>query len=57
MWYYLPEWLKWWKGRPKPPVLTEDQSLSEMIKRRAIEQEAVIERKETELLPDPVGDE
>lgn len=55
MWYYLPEWLKWWKGRPTP--LTEDQSLSEMIKRRAIEQEAVIERKETELLPDPVGDE
>lgn len=42
MWYYLPEWLKWFKGKPKPTP--EEQSLSEMIKRRAEEQQAVIER-------------
>ena len=42
MWYYLPEWLKWFKGKPKPTP--EEQSLSEMIKRRAEEQKSVIER-------------
>jgi hypothetical protein len=41
MWYYLPEWLKWFKGKPKPTP--EEQSFSEMIKRRAEEQKAVIE--------------
>lgn len=46
MWYYLPEWFKWFKGKPKPtPEQQEEQSLSEMIKRRAEEQKAVLERK------------
>ena len=47
MWYYLPEWLKWFKGKPKPAP--EEQSLSEMIKRRAEEQKAVIERRTEEV--------
>lgn len=47
MWYYLPEWLKWFKGKPKPTP--EEQSLSEMIKRRAAEQSAVIERRTEEV--------
>ena len=44
MWYYLPEWLKWFKGKPKPTP--EEQSLSEMIKRRAAEQKAVVDNVE-----------
>jgi len=47
MWYYLPEWFKWWKkGLPKETP--QEEALSEIIKRRALEQNAIIERKKEE---------
>jgi len=46
MWYYLPEWFKWFKGRPKPDP--QEEALSEIIKRRAEEQNAVLERQKEE---------
>jgi hypothetical protein len=46
MWYYLPEWFKWFKGRPKPSP--QEEALSEIIQRRALEQNAIIERKKEE---------
>jgi len=47
MWYYLPEWFKWWKkGLPKETP--QEEALSEIIKRRALEQNAIIERKAEE---------
>jgi hypothetical protein len=42
MWYYLPEWFKWIKGKPQPSP--QEEALSEIIKRRAEEQKAVIDR-------------
>lgn len=51
MWYYLPEWFKWWKkGLPKetPKETLQEEALSEIIKRRALEQNAIIERKKEE---------
>jgi hypothetical protein len=42
MWYYLPEWLKWFKGKPKPTP--QEESMSEIIKRRAEQQKAIIDR-------------
>ena len=50
MWYYLPEWFKWWKkGLPKETP--QEEALSEIIKRRALEQNAIIERKAEESAP------
>lgn len=46
MWYYLPEWLKFWKKRNAEP--TQEEALSEIIKKRAEEQKAVIDRKKEE---------
>jgi hypothetical protein len=47
MWYYLPDWFKWWKkGLPKETP--QEEALSEIIKRRALEQNAIIERKKEE---------
>lgn len=46
MWYYLPEWLKFWKRWRKDE---EDRKLSDIIKRRAEEQNAVIDRKIEEI--------
>jgi hypothetical protein len=44
MWYFLPEWLKFWKKwKASPPP--EDLAISEIIRKRAEEQNAVIERK------------
>jgi len=54
MFYYIPDWLKWFKRQPKPVP----DPLSEIIKKRALEQNAIIDRpdekKEVELLPSPV---
>ena len=43
MWYFLPEWLKFWKRRNAEP--TQEEVLSEIIRKRAEEQQAVIDRK------------
>lgn len=43
MWYFLPEWLKFWKKRNAEP--TQEEVLSEIIRKRAEEQQAVIDRK------------
>jgi hypothetical protein len=42
MWYYIPDWFKWFKGKPKPTP--QEEALSEIIQRRALEQNAIIER-------------
>jgi len=42
MWYYIPDWFKWFKGKPKPSP--QEEALSEIIQRRALEQNAIIER-------------
>lgn len=46
MWYYLPEWFKWFKGKPAPSP--QEEALSEIIKKRAEEQNAIIERQRAE---------
>ena len=46
MWYYIPDWFKWFKGKPKPTP--QEEALSEIIKRRALEQNAIIDRKKEE---------
>jgi len=46
MWFYLPEWLKFWKRWGQDE---EDRKLSDIIKRRAEEQNAVIDRKIEEI--------
>ena len=43
MWYFLPEWIKFWKKRNAEP--TQEEVLSEIIRKRAEEQQAVIDRK------------
>jgi hypothetical protein len=52
MWYYIPEWLKWWKGKPKPSP--QEEALSEIIKRKAEEQQAIIDRVRVAENPTPV---
>jgi hypothetical protein len=42
MWYYIPDWFKWVKGKPKPTP--QEEALSEIIKRKAEQQQAVIDR-------------
>lgn len=42
MWYYIPDWFKWFKGKPKPTP--QEEALSEIIQRRALEQNAIIDR-------------
>lgn len=42
MWYYIPDWFKWFKGKPKPSP--QEEALSEIIQRRALEQNAIIDR-------------
>jgi hypothetical protein len=44
MWYYLPDWFKWFKGRPQKNP--QEEALSDIIKRRALEQNAIIDRKD-----------
>jgi hypothetical protein len=51
MWYYLPEWLKWFKGKPKPSP--QDEALGEIIRRRAEEQKSVIDREPVSENPTP----
>lgn len=46
MWYFLPEWIKFWKKRNAEP--TQEEALSDIIKKRAEEQNAVLARKEEE---------
>jgi len=46
MWYYLPDWFKWIKGKPAPSP--REEALSEIIKKRAEEQNAIIERQRAE---------
>ena len=47
MFYYIAEYLKWITGRPLsvPKPSSEELALSELIKKRAEEQNAIIERK------------
>ena len=47
MWYFLPEWIKFWKKRNAEP--TQEEALSDIIKKRAEEQQSVIDRKVEEL--------
>jgi hypothetical protein len=51
MWYYLPEWLKWFKGKPQPSP--QDEALSEIIRRKAEEQKSVIDREPVCATPTP----
>jgi len=44
MWFYVPEWLKFWNNRKNE----EDRKLSELIKKRAEEQNAVLEKAKVE---------
>ena len=57
MFYYIPEWIKWWSKKPKPQPETKEDPLSAIIKKRAEEQNAIIDRPiekvEVELLPCP----
>jgi len=58
MFYYIPEWIKWWNKRPHKPIPEpEVDALSEIIKKRALEQKSIIDRqdvkKDIELLPNP----
>ena len=49
MWYYLPEWLRFWKRwEERKEAQRVDQNMSEIIKRRAAEQNAILERKAEE---------
>ena len=43
MWYFLPEWIKFWKKRNAEP--TQEEVLSDIIRKRAEEQQSVIDRK------------
>ena len=54
MWYYLPEWLKWFKGKPKPTP--QEEALSEIIQRRAEQQKSVIDRQPVAENPTPCID-
>lgn len=58
MFYYIPEWIKWWNKKRNTPIpQDQEDALGEIIRRRAVEQNAVIDRKEEkkdiELLPSP----
>ena len=43
MWFYIPEWLKFWNKQA-----AEDRKFSELIKKRAEEQNAVIDKAKAE---------
>jgi hypothetical protein len=43
MWFYVPEWLKFWNRKNE-----EDQKLSDLIKKRAEEQNAVLDKAKIE---------
>lgn len=45
MFYYISEYMKWLVRKPEPKPLPEELALSELIKKRAEEQNAIIERK------------
>lgn len=45
MFYYISEYMKWLVRKPEPKPLPQELALSELIKKRAEEQNAVIERK------------
>jgi hypothetical protein len=51
MWYYLPDWFKWFKGKPRPDP--QEEALSEIIRRKAEEQKAVIDRVPVSETPTP----
>lgn len=54
MWYYLSEYFKWLKGKPKPSP--QEEALGEIIRRRAEEQKSVIEREPIAENPTPEVD-
>jgi len=43
MWFYIPEWFKFWNKQA-----AEDRKFSELIKKRAEEQNAVIDKAKAE---------
>jgi hypothetical protein len=43
MWFYIPEWLKFWNKQA-----AEDRKFSELIKKRAEEQNAVLDKAKAE---------
>lgn len=43
MWFYIPEWFKFWNKQ-----VAEDRKFSELIKKRAEEQNAVLDKAKTE---------
>jgi hypothetical protein len=43
MWFYIPEWLKFWNKQSE-----EDRKFSELIKKRAEEQNAVLDKAKAE---------
>ena len=45
MFYYISEYMKWLVRKPEPKPSTQELALSELIKKRAEEQNAIIERK------------
>ena len=45
MFYYISEYMKWLVRKPEPKPLPQELALSELIKKRAEEQNAIIERK------------
>ena len=45
MFYYISEYMKWLVRKPEPKPSPQELALSELIKKRAEEQNAVIERK------------
>jgi hypothetical protein len=55
MFYYIAEYLKWITGRPlsAPKPSSEEHALSEIIRKRAEEQNAIIERKKDENVVPP----
>ena len=55
MFYYVAEYLKWITSRPLsvPKPSSDELALSELIKKRAEEQNAIIERKKDENVVPP----
>ncbi len=45
MFYYISEYMKWLVRKPEPKPSPQELALSELIKKRAEEQNAIIERK------------
>lgn len=60
MFYYISEYLKWLQKKPEPKLEPKPQSqeiiLSELIRKRAEEQNAVIDRKKEEEVPAKVAE-